>query len=103
MRFGDSLPGENIADFADTDGRQSGTGGRSQMGGGGVHRRNGVIGSGGKFAIRLDERPSNDASNPKSIGLMPGDPANLVQSFQRNDFFMRGDLQNGIGRGVKNG
>src|ERR1700736_1076810 len=56
-----------------------------------------------EFSIGINERPRNDTTNPKSVGMMSRDPANLVQLFQRNDFFVRRDLQNGIGRSVKDG
>ena len=103
MRFGDSLPGEDIADLANADCREAGIGNCVQDGSRRLYGKIVSIGRARKFSIRVDERPGNDATNSEPVRVTPGDPANFVQSFQRNDFFMCGNLQHRIRRGVENG
>src|SRR5450432_3298272 len=60
-------------------------------------------------AIRADERsgltskgPGDDAADARSIGVTPRDAADFVEPAARDDAFVRGDLQHGIGGRVKN-
>ena len=59
----------------------------------------------GALEISCDtkKRTGDHASNAKMVGVTPRDAANIVKPFQRNDLFVRGDLQNRISGSVENG
>ena len=59
----------------------------------------------GALEISCDAKKwaSDHAPNPKMVGVTPCDAANIVKPLQRNDLFVRGDLQNRICGSVKNG
>ena len=58
----------------------------------------------GALEISCDAKKwtGDDTSDPKMIGVTPCDAANVVKPIQRDDFFVRGDLQNRIGGSVEN-
>ena len=101
MRFGDSFSGENIADFAHPDDGKA-VDNRIQNDAGRFH---GVIvpaGGAAKISRRAIKRPCDDAADAIIVTAAPRDFANLIKPRDRNNLFVRGDLEDGIRRRVKN-
>jgi hypothetical protein len=55
-----------------------------------------------EFAGCAGKRPRNDASYTRGVGMRSRDFTDLVEPFDWDDLFVRGDLKNGIGRRVEN-
>src|ERR1700682_1256817 len=103
MRLDDSFARENVANFPDADHREASFANRIQNRARRSHRKIVPPRRAPETSRRAIEWPRDDTPDSISIGMLPRDLANLVKFSDRQHVLMRGDLQNRIGRCVKNG
>src|SRR5205814_5317351 len=96
-RPGDPAPRENVADFPDPNDRDLVLAQRVENGPRWEHRKIVPVRGAPKMPRLTKERSSDDTSDAIRIGLPPGDLTNFIEPLERNDFLVRGDLQNRIG------
>src|SRR6266850_2897494 len=101
MRFGHSLASEDVANLADTAHAEAGFANGAQDRAWRLHGKIMTPRRAAELAGRAIKRPGDNAPDAICITLLPGDLANLIKPLYGYDVFMRGNLQDGIGRSIE--